>query len=258
MSIALDTIITEIEDIIQDSSYTEAILITRLNDAARNIAAGVRIASGMVSPPLPGLYDTDTVTTSTTLPYVSLPSDYQRGLFMVADDNSDQIYPPRGGGYYDFALFLRHASHKDLTQSGSIYVAAVRGLKLYYQGIPSAAETLTLHFYRKPIDTALYTAATISFDDGGTIDDSASGLGNFEVGQVIDVTDSTNNDTSFTITEAAAGSLTVSESVTTEAAGESITIRSRPDEGIPEHLQTRLLKHYVCKEIQPGRRVQVP
>jgi hypothetical protein len=96
-----------------------------------------------------------TVATSITLPYVALPAAtghvYQRHVVMVADDNGNQIYGPHGGSYYDFALFLKQASHKGLTQSGAISSVCVKGSNLYYQGIPSASETLTVHFYRTPV-----------------------------------------------------------------------------------------------------------
>ncbi len=59
-------------------------------------------------------------------------------------------------------------------------MVCVKGSKLYYQGIPTAATTLGLHYYKKP--TTMVTAT------------------------------------------------------------------DEPD-GIPEHLQLRLIKHYVCKEI---------
>jgi hypothetical protein len=180
MSTTLADLIDAISDVIQDSAYTDGILTTRINDAVENIAAGVRMPDGQVSPPLPDLYDMDTVATSTTDPYKVLPSDYQRHVFMVADDSGNQIYPPRGGDYYSFALFLKQSSHKDLDQSGSVSMACVKGSKLYYQDIPSSSEDLTVHFYRVP---------TAMADD----DDE-------------------------------------------------------PD-GIPAHLQTRLIKHYVCKDI---------
>jgi len=167
------------QGILQDSSYYSDIS-TRINDAVEAIAAGVRMPEGIISPPLPDLYDTDTVDTSTTNPYVSLPSDYQRHLFMVADSNGDQILSPRGGGYYSFALFLKQARRMDLAQAGSIDRACVKGSRLYYQDIPSEAKTLTLHFYREP----------------------------------------------------------------TAMSGDS----DEPD-GIPGHLQKRLIQHYVCKEI---------
>jgi len=139
------------QGIIQDSSYySEA--TTRVNDAVTAIAGGIRLPNGITSPPSPLLYDTDTVSTATDAAYKAMPSDYQRGLFMVADENGNQIYPPQGGDYYSFALFLKHATKKDLTQAGSVSSVALRGNNLYYQGIPSAAYDLTVHFYRAPVD----------------------------------------------------------------------------------------------------------
>lgn len=78
-------------------------------------------------------------------------------------------------------------------------------------------------------------ATTISFTAGsagtaGTIDDSASGflVAGFRPGMAVTVTGTTNNNDTFTITAIAAGSLTVdiSESVTTEGAGGSFTLRT--------------------------------
>ena len=43
-------------------------------------------------------------------------------------------------------------TEKDLSESGSILNVAVKGSNLYYQGIPTASEDLTVHFYRKPVD----------------------------------------------------------------------------------------------------------
>jgi hypothetical protein len=142
------------QGIIQDASfYSEA--TDRINAAVTAISAGLRMPDGQISPPLPDLYDMQEVTTSTTLPYVALPSDtghvYQRGLHLVSDSNGNQLFPPNGGDYYAFKLFLKRAAKKDLSQSGAISMVCVKGSNLYYQGIPSAAVTLTLHFYREPV-----------------------------------------------------------------------------------------------------------
>jgi len=167
------------QGLLQDSSYYSDIA-DRINDAVTAIAAGIRMPDGMISPPLPDLYDFDTVATSTSNPYASLPSDYQRHLFMVVDETGYQVYPPKGGDYYAFALFLKQAVKKDLSQAGSVFVACVKGSRLYYQGIPSTSKDLTVHFYRKPIAMS---------DDADTVD------------------------------------------------------------GIPDHLQKRLIQHYVAKEV---------
>jgi len=175
----LSALVSAIDFVLQDDAYGETVLVGKINSIVTGIAAGIRMPDGQISPPLPDLLDYDTVTT-TAAAYASLPADYQRKVFMILDSSGNKIEPPPGGDYYAFALFLKRITDKRLTESGSVYRVCVKGNKLYYQGIPTAAETLGLHFYRKPVDMAL---------DGDT-----------------------------------------------------------PD-GIPEHLQERLIKHGVLKDI---------
>jgi hypothetical protein len=176
----LSSIVSSIQGILQDAAYTDQNIIDRINDAAKSIAAGIRMPNGQISPPLPDLYAYGTVSTSTTLPYVSLPTNYQRKVFNVYDSTNYRINPPIGGDYYSFALFLRQIQNMGLVESGSIYRVCVKGTKIYYQGIPTTSTIIGLHYYRKPVDMSL---------DGDI-----------------------------------------------------------PD-GIPDHLQSRLIKHYVLKEI---------
>ena len=176
----LTTLTNAIQDILQDSAYTTTKIAERINDAVNSIAAGIRMPDGQISPPLPDLFTQSTVTTSLTLPYVSLPVNYQRKVINIYDSSGFRIAPPSGGDYYSFALFLKKVSNFNLIETGSVYRVCVKGSKLYYQGIPTAATTLGLHYYKKP--TTMVT---------GT---------------------------------------------------------DEPD-GIPEHLQLRLIKHFVCKEI---------
>jgi len=171
---------TSISTAIQNLAYLDAALDILINDCITSIAGGIRMPNGMISPPLPDLYSSATVATATDAAYKTLGATYQRNVFYVADDSGDRILPPGGGTYYDFILFLNACQEKDLTESGEIYRVAVKGSNLYYQGIPTASEDLTVHFYRLPVD--------LSTDVGV------------------------------------------------------------PD-GIPEHLQLRLIKHYVCKDI---------
>jgi len=166
-----------IEGIIQDPSYTD--LTDRINEAALNICAGVRMPDGTTSPPMPELMMSDTLAT-TALAYVSLPNDYQRGLFYVSDSSGDRILPPEGGNYYSFMLFMNHCYKKDLSETGSVSKVCVRGMRLYYQGIPEDSEDLVVMYYRIP--------------------------------------------------------------------GEMVDNDDEPS-GIPDHLQSRLIKHWVCKEI---------
>jgi len=173
----LSSLTTAIENIIQDDSYTD--LTERINDAVNNIAGGIRMPDGTISPPLPDLFLTATVSTTSNA-YADLPANYQRGLFYVVDSSGDRILAPDGGNYYSFMLFLNHCRKKDLTETGSVLYVCVKGKKLYYQGIPSETEDLFISYYGKP-------------------------------------TEMVDND-------------------------------DEPD-GIPEHLQIRIVKHFVCKEI---------
>ena len=123
-----------------------------INNAVTRIAAGIRLPDGRTSPPLPDLYSTATIATSTTLAYKALDATYQRNLILVSDSNDDRVPPPKGGDYYSFNTFLRKAAYKDLSESGEIYMCCVKGSNLYYQGIPSASVNLLTYFYRKPVD----------------------------------------------------------------------------------------------------------
>ena len=236
MAVTQTNLVTDVTRIIQDSSYDSTEQLTFLNQAMQEVAGHPLVL-------LPGLETEAEVTTDTTYPYTSLPSNYQKNLFYVYNATK----------YWEVAIraslgdMLRRY-HK-LDQSGTITSLAVRGNVLHYQRIPSSEETLEIHYYRKPYDMATYTADTISFDaDAGTIADSASGLGDFNVGQIIDVTGTSDNNTSFTITAATSALLTVSEDVTDEAAGSDFTIKSRPD-GIPDHLCRPLLVNHACSAI---------
>lgn len=140
---------TAIRDTTHDKSISD--IPDRINEAVAMISGGVRMPDGRISKPLPELYEISTVET-TVNSYVDLPDTYQRKVVMVIDSSGDEILPVNGGDLYAFKLFLNSISEKDLSETGSIYRACVKGKRLYYQGIPSDAETLTLHFYRLPVE----------------------------------------------------------------------------------------------------------
>lgn len=140
------------------SGYEDGIT-DRINRAVDHIAAGVRLPDGSITPPLPDLYKMATVATVAAQPYASLPTDYQRGLFLVSDTLGDAICPPRGGNYYAFNLFLKQARRKDLTQTGTVDSVCVKGTRLYYQDIPTVGTLLTCHYYRKPTPMATSSSA---------------------------------------------------------------------------------------------------
>lgn len=151
----LTQIVTAIRGILDDPDYTEAIVVDQINDALLIIAAGIEIPNRGISAPLPDLFTTGSVSTSLTLPYVSLPADYQRSVVSIYDSSSNIINPPKGGDYYAFSQFLKQISSLSLTETGSVYTLCIKGSKLYYQGIPSVSEVLGLHYYKTPTVLAL-------------------------------------------------------------------------------------------------------
>jgi hypothetical protein len=174
----LTQLTSAIHSIVQDDSYLPE-YTDRINEAVNSIAGGIRMPNGETSPPLPDLYTSATIATTTNA-YADLPTDYQRKVFYVVDSRGDRILPMDGGGYYGFMLFLNHCFKKDLTETGSVTKVCIKGRKLYYQGIPTASKDLTVMYYKAP---------------------------------------------------------------------DTLVNEGNEPEGIPDHLQKRLVKHYVCKEI---------
>ena len=128
-------------------------LASRINEAVETVSAGVRMPDGTVSPPLPDLYSSAAVATTVNAS-ASLPATYQRNVFFISDKNGDELFAPSGGDYYSFMLFLKAIREKDLTETGAITNVCVKGSSLYYQGIPSVSENVTVMFYRKPVAMA--------------------------------------------------------------------------------------------------------
>ena len=128
-------------------------LLSRINQAVAEIAGGIRMPNGEMSPPLPALFKSDTVAT-TAYPYVTMPATYQRALIYVVDPNGLQIKPPTGGNYYSWTLFMDRVIKKDLSSVGEVDLVCVKGSVLYYQSIPSVSVNLSVVFYRKPVAMA--------------------------------------------------------------------------------------------------------
>ena len=242
-------LIEGVKEIIQDSVFTSARILDYLNQAVRQIAGGMFIVypngTQIFSSPLPDLATNSNLTTSTTLPYISMPSDYGRNLFfLVSSTNEIEIIL-----YDSYAEFMR--AYPNLDATNRVIAAVVRGKLLYYQGYPSSAETLVAYYNRLPFDMDTITGATdISFAaTTNRISDAGLGLGIFHAGQTIDVTGTTNNNDTLTVSSVAATGayMDVDEDLTTEA-NTSAVIKSRPD-GIPIHLHEALLENYAAWQI---------
>jgi len=153
--------LTELTAAIMDISKNKYIqtassiaLASRINEAVDTISAGVRMPDGIISPPLADLYSSAAVATTVNA-YASLPATYQRNVFFISDKNGDELFAPSGGDYYSFMLFLKAIREKDLTETGAITNVCIKGSSLYYQGIPSVSENVTVMFYRRPVDMVL-------------------------------------------------------------------------------------------------------
>jgi hypothetical protein len=252
------SIINDIKGIVQDTVFSSDEIRTYMNDAQKTIAGGVLIrypdSTQVRSSPLPDLATTSSLTSSTSNAYISLPSDYDRDLYFLTNETHDiRVIILSGLGE-----LLEYYPALDNTQQ--VRFAAVARGRLYYQGMPGTAETMTAYYFRKPYDMASYGSGTISFTASTSkIADSLSGLDAFYEGQQIDVTGTTNNDGVYTVSDVASdgSDLTVSGSLTDEAAGSTFTIRSRPD-GIQEHLHNDVLVNYVCAKIFERKSISDP
>jgi len=132
-----------VANIIQDTSFN---IDEYLNRGVTEIAGGMTSNFGnLITPPLPDLFKIDTVSTSTSEAYVSMPATFQRTLQFVANSSGQEIEI-----YNSMIEFAQ--DHPLLDESGTVQAVIEKGGNLYYQKIPPVAETLTLHFFRKPVD----------------------------------------------------------------------------------------------------------
>jgi len=155
----LKQITKSIQDIVQDpAAYPDPDIHERINEALQRVAAGVMLPErGSLSPPLPDLFVIGTADTVEGQAWTDLPEEYQRDLERVDGQSLWGVNAPRGGTFYSFALFMDRVPERDLSETGAVYIAAVKGRRLYYQGVPETPETLSLQFYRKPAVLAAET-----------------------------------------------------------------------------------------------------
>ena len=133
----------KVDDILEDSSINSGSLINR---GVTEIAGGMLSTLGdWITPPLPGLFTIGTITTSTTSAYVNMPDDFQRNLQLAVRATGQQI--DISNSFIEFS-----ETYPLLNRSGIISEVIEHGNQFYYQGIPTASEIVTLHFYRMPLE----------------------------------------------------------------------------------------------------------
>ena len=249
-------LITLVQNMLQDSSFAGATVLEYLNRGQLEVAGGILFPPmdgipqqlvGTLTPPLPDLMDSDTVSTSTSYAYVSMPTDYQRNMFFATSDASDG----RVNITENWLKFKKKWPMLD--QDGSVSDIIVKGRLLYYQGIPSSSDTLTLEFYRKP--SPVGTVQTLSGLSGTpyygeTVTGGTSTAEGTVIGWDSDMSLLTlylsDEDTQFNTSESVTGG---TSGFTATAAS---VVNDEPD-GIPESLQTALLTHYAAWKIYVER-----
>ena len=129
--------------VIDDPGYA-SIMTDMINAAVLFIAGGVRMPNRSLSPPLPDLYSIDTINTDPTAAFVAMPTDYQRACVFCYSPVADaEIHIVDS-----FAKFLR--LFPSLAVPGAVELVSIKGANIYYQGIPTIASALTVHYHRLP------------------------------------------------------------------------------------------------------------
>jgi len=136
---AIETVLEineEVQTIIQDVSFGIADTMSYVNKALKEI-------SGLFL--LPKLLETETtVDTVVSTAYADLPDNFQKHLhYCYSNTNNIKIKI-----YGSVELLYSAFSRLDL--GGRVVGVARKGDRLYYQRIPSSAETLRVHYYKAP------------------------------------------------------------------------------------------------------------
>ena len=140
-----EQIIARVRDEIDAKEYSVNRILDLFNDCLISVAAGrFSEAPDLNEIFLPALETSSTVDTSTSLPYVSLPENYQKSLLSCYNETTDSdvsILP---------SLTTLDAMFPGLEETYSVEYVAVAGLNLYYQGMPDTSQNLTIRYFRKP------------------------------------------------------------------------------------------------------------
>lgn len=136
----LESLISAVENIIQDSSYTSEDITDLINEAVSAVAKGVEVPGELgITSPLPDLYATADVTLTDSARSVSLPADYQRGLFNVYGTQHIPLMD-------SFARFIKR--YPALETGDSVEACVVHGKSLFYH--PAVSGTVNVSYYKKP------------------------------------------------------------------------------------------------------------
>ena len=130
-----EQLITEVADIVQDSSYDNETILAYLNRGQ------VAVAGALL---LPGLADGYGTVTSVVDGYgVALPADFHRELFHA------QVGGRPVKVYRNMGMML-HELEKITAQAGQLVAVCPNARRLMYQQVPVSATNVELFYYRLP------------------------------------------------------------------------------------------------------------
>ncbi len=145
-----EELISKVNALVNDPALFDS-LGSFINQGVFEIAGGIPslldgIANPLpnsLTPPLPLLFTIDNVSTDTNA-FINMPSNFHRDLQFVSSSTGREI--DISDSFIEFV-----ETYPLLNKIGIISAVIEHGGKLYYQGIPTSSEVVTLHYYRKPI-----------------------------------------------------------------------------------------------------------
>ena len=150
----LETLQSEISDIIQDSEYSDEYITDLINEAVSVVARGVEVPGELgFTAPLPDLYTESDLVLDSSTRYVSMPSGFQRGLVNVYSSSGIGKVPIMSS----FRKFI--AKFPVLKTGSSIEACVLHGSNLFYH--PATDETVAVSYYAAPTEL-------VDFDDEPT------------------------------------------------------------------------------------------
>ena len=130
----VDAVVTEVEGIIQDTTYDATWIIRKFNEVLTLVATLCRI---------PGLQAVATVNVRANTMMIAMPKTYLHDLYLV----TTATYPQ---GVLVAPNLKELIKNSDTQQTGSVQMVAVDGKILNFRPIPEVAEELACHFYATP------------------------------------------------------------------------------------------------------------
>ena len=141
----VDAIVTEVEAIVQDTTYDATWIINKFNEALLLVATMCRI---------PGLQTPATVSAPIAATSVPMPKTFLHDLYLVTTPTYPEgllIAPNLKELIANSASIVNSDSEEE---TGPVAMVALDGKTLNIRPIPEVAEDLTLYFYKLPTELA--------------------------------------------------------------------------------------------------------